>query len=264
MKRLQASQTNIVFLLLCMGVAGSAFAEPLPPEELGEPGASGEVGEISRIDSLNSVLPGPFGSHSAVFIEMGMGYGRVGRQFEEVLDSGGIGIGMSFGWRLGYFSLEVPLQVQAIQAGVLSSMSLLSVGLRSRVYLPLFDGGVRVLGGLGFYGSWLTTCEEGETNDDGHVCTREPGEVEAFGDYSGRTWETSVGMAVPLLSAWGTCSECGCENPNCFTGGMEMLLSVEYRRFWYGLENDTLNRSMNGTVDVWMISLVTEALIELD
>lgn len=267
MKRLQTPQTNLqtnrvgallclCFVGVCLWASGTAHADLPDPES--------ERAAVEQMKVMETASPVAFGDQSAMLVEMGLGLGRVGRQFDEVLDAGGVNVSMSLGWRMGYLSLELPFQVQAIQAAVLSNVSLLSVGLRSRLSVPIWDGGVRLSAGLGFYGSWLTTCEEGETSDDGEVCERDGQEVEAFADYSGRSWEASGGVAMVLFSTWDDCSSCGCGASTCMAGGAEILLSVEYRRFWYGLENDTLSRSLNGTVDVWMVSLITEGIFELE
>lgn len=243
------------------GTRGEARADGEEVEDwAGE--AEGEKSEAprdsSRVLTFESAWATPFWEQRAWIMEMSFGGGEVGGQLERVLEDGGFALGMSLGWRWGLVSLEAPLAVQVIQTPVLSDVSLISWGARVRAYLPLWDGSVRLIGGVGFYKTWAHTCDP-STGEDSQ-CERSSGDDTAFAAYEGRAWETTLGVAVPILSIWDQCNHPDHSEHGEARGGLELLLSLEHRRMWFDLENEPFDRTMRGTVDAVLLSFTMEMM----
>jgi opacity protein-like surface antigen len=213
--------------------------------------------------AFRSAWQRPFGEHNAWITEFGGGGGALGGQMARVFDGGGAQAALNIGWRMGFVSIEAPLIVQWLDSAVADRLTMYAWGLRGRLHMPLGPY-LRLLGGVGVYYTWISGCQEllgfsddGTTTEYGEQCNPSTENARKLDRYTGYTIETSAGFALPLMSSWWRCRDCGESGSSM---GSELLLAVEYRRLWHDLENDALARSMRGHIDALLVSLSFELI----
>lgn len=192
-----------------------------------------EHGDTCPSDALWLMELGTMDDRSFAVFDWGMGGMVLDDQFAEVFDGSSLGMTMRMGAGFDRLAGLLTLSVQELDTPLYEPLSMLTVGMEGRWYLPLHDelGGFRVWvsGGVGM--TWLTGCEE----DSDCVGSGDP----ALTDYSGQMASLGVG------ASW-------------FMEGGFLGFFVEARVERQRLRSEALQRGIEGDVTVINIGMINE------
>ncbi len=201
---------------------GAAWAHPPCPEH----------GEVCPPDAWKEDL-GTLSDRTFLLFDWGLGGMSMHDQFDEVFQASSLGMVMRLGGGVDNFAFSFMLGLQTPETPVYAPLTLLSVGVEARWYVPLTEelDGLRVWvsgsGGL----SMLSGCEE--SGD----C--EPSGDPAIASYSGQMVGAGAGVAYLL------------------EGGF-LGVFAEARRERHWLESVSLQRTIEGDLNVFMVGLINE------